>query len=107
MFTEEELNLIDAALTEYYLKHNEEYERQKAKGRTKCNWHLSVMNRTSNLQSKIYRFKNGALITILVDKIASFFETENNWTALKQCWLENECSEDLRKLLTKALNTNS
>ena len=39
----------------------------------------------------------------LVDKIASFFETEENWRALKECWLENDRSDDLRKLLRKAL----
>ena len=39
----------------------------------------------------------------LVDKIASFFEREENWTALKYCWLENDRSEDLRKLLRAAL----
>ena len=57
-FTKEELELIDAALTVYYLKNNEEYERQKAKGRKKCNWHLSVMNRCLNLSSKIFYLKN-------------------------------------------------
>lgn len=39
----------------------------------------------------------------LVDKIASFFEREENWDALKRCWLENGRSDDLRRLLTKAL----
>lgn len=39
----------------------------------------------------------------LVDKIASFFETEENWKALKNCWLENDRSDDLRRLLAKAL----
>jgi hypothetical protein len=39
----------------------------------------------------------------LVDKIASFFEKEENWTVLKACWLENDRSEDLRKLLHEAL----
>lgn len=43
--------------------------------------------------------KNNAL----VDKIASFFEEEENWKALKNCWLENDKSDDLRKLLHKAL----
>ena len=40
----------------------------------------------------------------LIDKIASFFEKEENWTALKNCWLEDDRSDDLRKLLQKALN---
>ncbi len=58
MFTKEELELIYDSLVAYYLKHHEEYERQMAKGRKKCGWHLSVMNRISNLQSKIYYIKN-------------------------------------------------
>ena len=59
MFTKDELILIDSALTEYYLNHHDEYERQKAKGRKKCSWHLSVMDRTSKLQSKIFAIMNG------------------------------------------------
>lgn len=39
----------------------------------------------------------------IVDKIASFFENDDNWRALKQCCLINDYSEDLRKLLRKAL----
>ena len=39
----------------------------------------------------------------LVDKIANFFEKEENWRALKNCWLENDRSEDLRSLLYKAI----
>ena len=39
----------------------------------------------------------------LVDRIASFFEREENWRALKNCWLENDRSNDLRNLLHKAL----
>ena len=39
----------------------------------------------------------------LVDKIASFFEREENWRALKNCWLENDRSNNLRNLLHKAL----
>lgn len=58
MFTKDELKLIDASLTEYYMHHHEEYDRQKAKGRKKCDWHLSVMDRTSKLQSKIFELIN-------------------------------------------------
>ena len=39
----------------------------------------------------------------LVDDIARFFEKEENWKALKECWLENGKSDDLRILLHKAL----
>lgn len=58
MFTKEELELIYAALTEYFLKHNEEYRRQMEKGRSKCGWHLSVIDKVNKLQSKIYMLKN-------------------------------------------------
>lgn len=39
----------------------------------------------------------------LIDKIASFFEKDENWSALKNCWLENGHSDDLRRLLHKAI----
>ena len=58
MFTKDELELINTALTEYYLKHIKEYDTQKAKRRKNCDWHLSVMKKTSDLQSKIYILKN-------------------------------------------------
>ena len=59
MFTKEELELIDTSLTAYYLQNNEEFERKMGKGRKNCSWHLSVMDRIGNLQSKIYYIKNG------------------------------------------------
>lgn len=39
----------------------------------------------------------------LVDKIASFFEQEENWRALKDCWFYCGRSEDFRRLLHKAI----
>lgn len=44
----------------------------------------------------------------IVDKIASFFESWpfDNWRKLKEAYLWNNKSEDLRKLLLKALNDN-
>lgn len=40
----------------------------------------------------------------LTDKIARFFEKdEQNWSALKNCWLVDDKSNDLRRLLQKAL----
>lgn len=57
MFTKDELSLLHAALTEYYLKHNSEYEQQKAKSREKCDWHLKVMDKTSKLQSKVFKLE--------------------------------------------------
>lgn len=59
MFTKDELDLIDAALTEYFIKHTEEYTRQRDKLRKNYGWHLRVMDKISALQSKIYMIKNG------------------------------------------------
>lgn len=42
-------------------------------------------------------------VNYLVDKIASFFEREENWGELKGCWLENGQSNCFRKLLHEAL----
>ena len=42
-------------------------------------------------------------VNYLVDKIASFFEREENWSMLKGCWLENDKSNCFRKLLHEAL----
>lgn len=40
----------------------------------------------------------------LVDKIASFFEQEENWARLKhRCWLIGDRSDELRELLYDAL----
>lgn len=39
----------------------------------------------------------------IIDQIASFFERPSNWHLLKNAWLENGYSIDLRKLLRKAL----
>ena len=58
MVTKDELDLIDAALTEYFNKHTEEYTRQRDKLRKNCGWHLRVMDKISALQSKIYLIKN-------------------------------------------------
>ena len=59
MFTKDELDMIDAALTESFNKHMEEYTRQRDKLRKNCGWHLRVMDKISALQTKIYLIKNG------------------------------------------------
>lgn len=42
----------------------------------------------------------------LVDKIARFFEKDRDkWKALKRCWMINYRSDDLRKLLKEALES--
>ena len=57
MFTKSELELIDTALTEYYLKLNDECQRDQAKGRHNKEWKLSVIGKVLALQSKIYNLE--------------------------------------------------
>lgn len=57
MFTKDELELIDTALTEYYLKLNDDYHRDQAKGRHSTGWQLSVIGKILALQSKVYNLE--------------------------------------------------
>ena len=41
-----------------------------------------------------------------VNEIASALEVNENWHALKSCWLENGRSDELRKLLMKIFREN-
>ena len=54
MFTKEELKLIEAALTAYYLQRLEARRRQKAKS----DWHNNVIKSIDTLQSKIWNMVN-------------------------------------------------
>ena len=51
----------------------------------------------------LFSISESDYINYLVDKIASFFEREENWSMLKSCWLENGKSNCFRKLLHEAL----
>lgn len=51
----------------------------------------------------LYEDVDTCIVDDFVDKIASFFEEEENWKALKSCWLEDDRSDDLRRLLHKAI----
>ena len=53
MFTKEELELIDTALTEYWAKHNRELDSRNAKEHRKWNWRVSIMNDIFALRYKI------------------------------------------------------
>ena len=57
MFTKSELELLDAALTEYWLKLHEQHLKDLAKGRHKAGWQTPAMKKVSDLQSKIYHLK--------------------------------------------------
>ena len=51
----------------------------------------------------LFSISESDYVNYLVDKIASFFEREENWSMLKGCWLENGKSNCFRKLLHEAL----
>lgn len=40
----------------------------------------------------------------LIDKIATYFEQDKNWTRLKDVWSWNGRSDDLRRMLKESLN---
>jgi hypothetical protein len=57
MFTKSELELIYTALVEYYVKLNEDCQRNQAKGRHNTGWQKSVMNKILALESKVYNLE--------------------------------------------------
>ena len=48
--------------------------------------------------------ENQKSIEKIVDKIATYFEKRENWNRLKDAWLENDKSYDLRILLRESLS---
>ena len=56
MFTKSELELISAALNEYWLKLNEQHQKDVTKGRHNS-WRSSTMQKVSDLESKIFRME--------------------------------------------------
>lgn len=56
MFTKNELELIHSALTEYWLKLNDQHQKNIAKGRHN-NWPSSTMQKISDLESKVFHLQ--------------------------------------------------
>lgn len=56
MFTKSELELIYAALNEYWLNLNDQHQKDLAKGRHN-NWQSSTMQKVSDLQSKVFNLE--------------------------------------------------
>lgn len=54
MFTKEELELIQTAIIAYEQEHREAFERQKAKGKKDCEWHLSVVEKCIHVGHKVF-----------------------------------------------------
>ena len=55
MFTKEELKIIEAALTAYYLQR---LEAKRANGKKQSDWHKNFMKSIDTLQSKIWKMVN-------------------------------------------------
>ena len=47
--------------------------------------------------------KDGITLDELASVLSSFFEREENWHKMKECWLENGKSKDFRRLMKEAL----
>jgi hypothetical protein len=47
--------------------------------------------------------KDGITLDELASVLSSFFESEENWHKMKECWLENGKSKDFRCLMKEAL----
>ena len=47
--------------------------------------------------------KEGISLDELASVLSSFFENEENWHKMKECWLENGKSKDFRCLMKEAL----
>lgn len=56
MFTKSELELIYAALNEYWLNLNDQHQKNLEKGRHN-NWQFSTMQKVSDLQSKVFNLE--------------------------------------------------
>lgn len=72
---------------------------------------MTVVNQLSNIRFDIYlqredlRFgiREGITLDELASVLSSFFESEENWHKMKECWLENGKSKDFRILMKEAL----
>lgn len=47
--------------------------------------------------------KEGITLDELASVLSSFFECEENWHKMKECWLENGKSKDFQHLMKEAL----
>lgn len=47
--------------------------------------------------------KDGITLNELASVLSSFFEREENWHKMKECWLENGKSKDFQRLMEEAI----
>ena len=61
-------------------------------------FNIYVQNESLN-----FRIKDGITLDELASVISSFFEREENWHKMKECWLENGKSKDFQRLMEEAI----
>lgn len=64
------------------------------------NIHFDIYLQRENLH---FGVKEGITLDELASVLSSFFECEENWHKMKECWLENGKSKDFRCLMKEAL----
>jgi hypothetical protein len=81
MFTTRELDLLYSAVSDAYLKHKDAYERQKAKGKKDCGWHLPIMQELIDLRHKIFNAKENYTSDSYSEAASEIndFRKDSNW----------------------------
>lgn len=64
------------------------------------NIHFDIYLQRENLH---FGVKEGITLDELAYVLSSFFEREENWHKMKECWLENGKSKDFQRLMKEAL----
>ena len=65
-------------------------------------WRMEELRKKINARERKKK-SDGNNVDKSIDKIAAFLEQEENWQALKECWWIDGRSDDLRRLLKKAM----
>lgn len=63
----------------------------------RCDFYVQMTN------DKKLSIKDGITLDELASVLSSFFECEENWHKMKECWLENGKSKDFQRLMKEAL----
>lgn len=64
------------------------------------NIRFDIYVQTENLH---FGIKEGITLDELASVLSSFFEKEESWHKMKECWLENGKSKNFRRLMKEAL----
>ena len=62
-----------------------------------CDFYVQMSN------DRKLSIKDGITLDELASVLSSFFECEENWHKMKECWLENGKSKDFQRLMEEAI----